>query len=170
MIVTPPTSTTSPGCVSSQLPPVSAARSTITEPGRIFSTAEAGISLGAGRPGIAAVVITTSNSGIRSSSASCCALLLLGRQLAGVAALGLLADDAEVEEGRAERLHLLAHGRAARRSPETTAPSRRAVAIACSPATPAPSTSARAGAIVPAAVVSIGKNRGRCSAASSTAL
>ena len=46
--------------VSSQLPPVSAARSTITEPGRIASTADAGISFGAGRPGIAAVVITAS--------------------------------------------------------------------------------------------------------------
>ena len=44
--------------------------------------------------------------------------------------------------------------------PETTAPSRRAVAIACSPATPAPSTSTFAGGIVPAAVVSIGKKRG----------
>src|SRR5262249_28195206 len=37
------------------------------------------------------------------------ALLLLRRQLARVATLGLLADDAEVEERRAERLHLLAH-------------------------------------------------------------
>ena len=42
----------------------------------------------------------------------------------------------------------------------TTAPSRRAVAIACSPATPAPSTSTCAGGIVPAAVISIGKKRG----------
>ena len=40
------------------------------------------------------------------------------------------------------------------------APSRRAVAIACSPATPAPSTSTFAGRTVPAAVVSIGKKRG----------
>src|ERR687887_108638 len=37
--------------------------------------------------------------------------------------------------------------------PETTAPSRRAVAIACKPATPAPSTSTFAGATVPAAVI-----------------
>ncbi len=111
-IVTPFTSITSPGRVSSQLPPVSAARSTITEPGRIFSTADAGISFGAGRPGIAAVVITRSKSGMRSASAACCCSLLLGRQLAGVAALGLLADDAEIEEGRAERLHLLADRRA----------------------------------------------------------
>jgi hypothetical protein len=42
-------------------------------------------------------VITTSNSGSR-----------LGRQLARVAALALLADDPEVEEGRAEALDLLA--------------------------------------------------------------
>ena len=42
----------------------------------------------------------------------------------------------------------------------TTAPSRRAVAIACNPATPAPRTSTFAGATVPAAVISIGKNRG----------
>ena len=41
----------------------------------------------------------------------------------------------------------------------TTAPRRRAVAIACSPATPAPSTTTRAGATVPAEVIIIGKAR-----------
>ena len=71
-MVTPLATTSSPGFVSSQLPPVSAARSTITEPGRIAPTAEAGISFGAGRPGTAAVVITTSKSGSRFSSAACC--------------------------------------------------------------------------------------------------
>ncbi len=40
----------------------------------------------------------------------------------------------------------------------TTAPSRRAVAIACRPATPAPRTRTREGATVPAAVMSSGKN------------
>src|SRR5581483_6912010 len=54
--------------------------------------------------------------------------------------------------------------------PETTAPSRRAVAIACSPATPAPRTRIFAGGIVPAAVISIGKKRGRRSAAMRAAL
>ena len=49
----------------------------------------------------------------------------------------------------------------------TTAPSRLAVAIACSPATPAPSTSTRAGGTVPAAVMNSGKNRGSRIAASS---
>jgi len=53
---------------------------------------------------------------------------------------------------------------------ETTAPRRRAVAIACSPATPAPITSTRAGGIVPAAVIIIGKNLPRRPAAISTAL
>ena len=42
--------------------------------------------------------------------------------------------------------------------PETIAPRRLAVAIACSPATPAPSTNTFAGGIAPAAVVSIGRN------------
>ena len=49
--VTPSRSTISPGSVSSQLPPVSAARSTITEPGRIASTADAGMIFGAGAAG-----------------------------------------------------------------------------------------------------------------------
>ena len=44
------------------------------------------------------------------------------------------------------------------------------MAIACSPATPAPMISTRAGVMVPAAVVSMGKIRGRVSAAMSTAL
>ena len=168
-IVTPPSTISSPGRVSSQLPPVSAARSTITDPGRMPRTASAVTSFGAGRPGIAAVVITTSKPGIRACSSACWAACCSGRQLPRVAALGLLALDAEVEERRAERLDLLAHrGRTSK--PLTTAPRRRAVAIACSPATPAPSTSTFAGGIVPAAVISIGKNRGSRSAAISAAL
>src|SRR5207244_74451 len=53
---------------------------------------------------------------------------------------------------------------------DTTAPSRRAVAVAWSPATPAPSTSTLAGVRVPAAVTSIGKSRPVATAASRTAL
>ncbi len=41
----------------------------------------------------------------------------------------------------------------------TSAPRRRAVAIACSPATPTPMTKTRAALIVPAAVIIIGKAR-----------
>ena len=44
------------------------------------------------------------------------------------------------------------------------APSRRAVAIACSPATPAPITNTRAGGTVPAAVIIIGKPRSKAAA------
>src|SRR2546422_37358 len=64
----------------------------------------------------------------------------------------------------------LAIAAARRSSAEATAPSLRAVAIACKPATPAPITKTRPGVIVPAAVVSIGKMRGEVSAASTTAL
>src|SRR6516225_5874372 len=60
MIVTPFTAIVSPGFVSSQLPPASAARSTITAPGCIPRTIAAVMSLGAGLPGMSAVVITRS--------------------------------------------------------------------------------------------------------------
>ena len=52
----------------------------------------------------------------------------------------------------------------------TTAPSRLAVAIACKPATPAPSINILAGAILPAAVMNIGKYRLYSAAAVNTAL
>ena len=52
----------------------------------------------------------------------------------------------------------------------TTAPSRRAVPIACSPATPMPRISTFAGLAVPAAVVRSGKYRPNASAAMITAL
>src|SRR3954467_12801271 len=75
-ILTPPSCLkVSPGLVSSQLPPASAARSMITEPGFIACTASAGISFGAGRPGTSAVVTITSERPICTESASrwiCC--------------------------------------------------------------------------------------------------
>src|SRR6202040_3362427 len=61
LIVTPATSTSLPACVSSPLPPVSAARSTMTEPGRMPFTISPVTSSGARRPGTAAVVITMSD-------------------------------------------------------------------------------------------------------------
>ncbi len=54
--------------------------------------------------------------------------------------------------------------------PDTTAPSRRPVAMAWSPETPAPITRTLAGGIVPAAVVSMGNILGKMSAATTTAL
>ena len=44
------------------------------------------------------------------------------------------------------------------------------MAIDCSPATPTPMTNTLAGGTVPAAVMNIGKNLARCSAAVSPAL
>ena len=62
MIVTPWRTTTSPGTVSSQLPPCSAAMSTMTLPCFIDFTMSAVMSLGAGLPGISAVVMMMSTS------------------------------------------------------------------------------------------------------------
>ena len=60
MIVTSYLTTVSPGTLSSQLPPCSPARSTITDPGRIALTVSALTSTGAGLPGTSAVVMMTS--------------------------------------------------------------------------------------------------------------
>lgn len=62
IMVLPSTSTTSPFLVYSQLPPVSAAKSTTTEPLFMESTISLVISLGASFPGIKAVVIIMSTS------------------------------------------------------------------------------------------------------------
>ncbi len=56
--------------VSSQLPPESPARSTITEPGAMLATACFVSRIGAGRPGISAVVMITSCLAAFSASAS----------------------------------------------------------------------------------------------------
>ena len=68
--LTPSTSTVSPGFEGSALPPESAARSMITEPGAIPRTASSVISTGASRPGIWAVVMITSCLAAASVSAS----------------------------------------------------------------------------------------------------
>ena len=62
MRVTPCFSTTFPGSVNSQLPPRSEAKSTTTLPDFIDSIIAAVMSLGAGLPGISAVVIIMSTS------------------------------------------------------------------------------------------------------------
>ena len=73
MIVTPCLTTTWPGSVSSQLPPCSAARSTITLPGFIERTISALISFGAGLPGMSAVVMITSTSFACFANTAACA-------------------------------------------------------------------------------------------------
>src|SRR5262249_7085670 len=94
--------------------------------------------------------------------------LLFRRQLGRVAAGPPAVSSPRTPKSRkaAPRLSTCSFTTGRTSNAETTAPSRRAVAIACRPATPAPSTSAFAGATVPAAVISIGKNFGRRSAAS----
>jgi len=62
MIVTPCFTTALPGSVSSQLPPCSAAMSTMTLPDFMLCTISAVISRGAGLPGISAVVMMMSTS------------------------------------------------------------------------------------------------------------
>ena len=154
-----PIRTTSPATEPSTLPPLSAARSTTTEPGFICSTISRVTSIGACRPGTAAVVI-------RASAAA-----MYGREqlaLPGGAVLGHLAG---VAAGTLEGLELELDGASRpsigspRRRPRgrrTPGRRRRAawhVAIACRPATPAPSTTTSAGWTVPAAVMFSGKNR-----------
>ena len=68
-MVTPSRTTAWSGTVSSQLPPCSAAMSTITLPGFMLRTISAVISFGAGLPGISAVVM------MMSTSAACCAYI-----------------------------------------------------------------------------------------------
>src|SRR5450755_3025414 len=72
MILTPPCNTVSPALVSSQLPPCSAAISTMTDPAFMRATAAWEMMRGAARPGIDAVLITASLAAMRASSTSCC--------------------------------------------------------------------------------------------------
>ncbi len=72
MIVTPFSTTVWPGLQSSQLPPCSAARSTMTEPGRIPRTISAVMRMGARRPGMSAVVMQASDLAMWRFTASAC--------------------------------------------------------------------------------------------------
>ena len=125
-------------------------------------------SSGARLPGTAAVVMTTSDSrrARRSARAACAGT---PRLLLRVAALAFLRLEGKLDEGCAQGLHLLLHGRSDVVGGDN-GPSRRAVAMACKPATPAPITSTRVGATVPAAVIIIGKSLPIRSAAMRTAL
>ena len=113
-IVTSSLTTVWPGSVSSQLPPVSAARSTITEPGFMFLTACSVTSSGARRPGHGGGRDDRVHLADLLGEQLALLLLLLLGQLAGVAAggLGVLEAHVELEEAGAERLDLLLDGRA----------------------------------------------------------
>ena len=151
------------------MPPASPARSTITLPGFIAFAASAVISFGAGRPGTSAVVITTSDFAICAASASRCACCSSSVSSRAYPPAASASAEPSTSRNFAPSDCTCSLTAARTSNAVTTAPSRRAVAIACSPATPAPSTSTWAGGIVPAAVISIGKNRPCSSAAISTA-
>ncbi len=74
-MVTPSTCAVSPGRESSQLPPPSAARSTMTAPGFMLRTISPVSSLGANTPPMSAVVITTSDCATCAASSSRCLAL-----------------------------------------------------------------------------------------------
>ena len=107
------------------------------------------ISSGAGRPGIAAVVMMMSCLAAFSAERIANLIVLLVGERAGVAALAFgVVDEVELQGAAAERRDLLLDRRRTSK-PVTMAPSRLAVAIACNPATPAPRTSTLAGGTVP---------------------
>ena len=78
--VTPCLTTVLPGSVSGQLPPCGAARSTMTEPAFMACTISGVTSTGAGRPGMSAVVMTTSACATRLATSTFCR----SSQLAGM--------------------------------------------------------------------------------------
>ena len=104
-IVTWPTCAVSPGCVSSQLPPPSAERSTITAPAFMPATCDLLMSLGEGRPGMAAVVMIRSDCWICLVSDGVDLGFLRRGQFARVAALAARID-AGLDECGAQRSDL----------------------------------------------------------------
>jgi hypothetical protein len=167
---TPAISTRSPARVPATLPPVSAARSTTTEPGRIEASPAASTSTGARRPGTWAVAMT--KSWVGSAAASAARVFACSSSLWALAYPPAASASAEASGPTKVAPRLSTCSRAAARTskPATTAPSRRAVAMAWRPATPAPRISARAGARVPAAVESMGRIFPNSTAPTSTAL
>ena len=78
MMCTPWCSTTCPGLVSAQLPPFSAARSTITDPRFMLFTISSVMSTGAGRLGMSAVVTMMSTSRACAANIAISALMKAG--------------------------------------------------------------------------------------------
>ena len=146
-----------PRTAPSTFPPVSMARSTITEPGFIASIISFVIIIGALRPKICAVVITIS------AWAQYC--IIVSRCLFNCCSVNAFAYPCAVcpvsprststNFAPSERTSFFAIGRVSNAS--TFAPSRRAVAIACNPATPVPMINTFDGCNVPAGVIIIGK-------------
>ena len=171
-MVTPCATTVSPARVSSQLPPRSAARSTITEPGFMPATISPVTRTGALRPGTLAVVITTSLLGHRRRHQLALAAVEGLVLRAGVAARVLRVGrvEGQLDELRAQALHLLLD-----RRPHVVGRHDRADAPGggdgLQPRHARRPRSARGpGVMVPAAVIIMGNILGSVDAASSTAV
>src|SRR5690606_35945675 len=170
MMVTPSIFTVSLSTVPSQLPPLTEARSTTTAPGFICLSMALVMSKGALLPGIKAVVMTTSDLTIDFSNISDWAFLYSSDCSTAYPPAPLSSTAPGTSTNLPPRLCTCSLTELLVSNASTTAPSLRAVAIACNPATPEPITSTFAGGTVPAAVINIGKKRGRLAAAKSTAL
>src|SRR5690554_6715476 len=170
IMVTPSTTTVLLSTVPSQFPPFTDARSTTTAPGFICLSMALVINKGALLPGIKAVVMTTSDLTMDFSSISDCFFLYSSDCSTAYPPAPLSSTAPGTSTNLPPRLCTCSFTEALVSNASTTAPKRRDVAIACNPATPAPITSTFAGGTVPAAVINIGKKRGRVAAAKSAAL
>jgi len=155
--------------VPSTLPPFCAARSTITEPRRILATVSALTSVGAGRFGISAVVMTMSASATASVSIACSAALY--PSLISFAYPPPPSPSSSYSTLRKLPPSDSTCSRTTGRTSyaETSAPRFLAVCTAARPATPQPSTSTLAGGTLPAAVIWPAKKRPKACEASTTA-
>ena len=158
-----------PGSVSSQFPPCSAARSTITEPGFMDLTMSAVISLGAGLPGMSAVVMMMSTSLACSANNSISALMNSSLITLAYPPPPEPSSSNSISRNSAPILSTCCLTSSLVSKARTMAPMLRAAPMAASPATPAPMTITFAGGTLPAAVIWPVKKRPKLFAASTTA-
>eukprot|EP00982_Pelagococcus_subviridis_P009671 30937-Pelagococcus_subviridis.AAC.29 len=161
---------TFPGTVLSMFPPASAARSTVTLPGRMLSTIALEMSFGAGRPGMSAVVTTMSHSAHCFANSSISAAMNSGDISFAYPPAPSPLSSSSTSRNSAPMDSTCSLAAALTSNARTIAPMFFAVCTAASPATPAPTTRTFAGGTFPAIVNCPAKNRGNAFAASTMAL
>ena len=167
---TPCFTTTLSGSESLQLPPMAAARSTITLPSRIDLTMSSVINSGAGLPGIKAVVMIISTSSACSANNAISALMNSSLITFAYPPEPLPSSSKSSIKKSASILSTCSFTSGLVSNALTIAPILFAAPIAAKPATPAPMTRTFAGGIFPAAVICPVKNLPKCCAASTIAL
>ena len=152
-MVTPLTTTFSPGLVASQLPPCSAARSTITEPSFIEATMSFVMRIGARFPGMSAVVtmMSTSFACAAKSAISASMNSLLITFAYPPSPVPSSSNSSSRNSAPRDSICSLTTGLVS--NARTIAPRLLAAPIAASPATPAPIIKTFAGGTLPAAVI-----------------